>query len=67
MGNRLTSGPRYELWKWVESNAETARNTNDAYTAKLASEALGFTVAGSHIVAARKAFDIRRREGVRHG
>jgi len=67
MANRLKSRPRYELWNWVEQNAEAVHNTNDAYTAKLASEALGFAVTGSHIVAARNAFGIRRREGVHYG
>ncbi len=72
MPDRLKSGPRYDLWEWVEKNVDTVINATDKEAARLASELLGFTVRDSHIVAARKRFGINRRralhaEGVRHG
>jgi len=72
MADRLKSGPRYDLWKWVEQNTAAVLNTTDKDAASFASELLGFTVRDSHIVVARKRFGINRRrtlhgEGVRHG
>ena len=67
MTDRLKSGPRYDLWKWVEQNTEAVQNTTDTEAAKLASEVMGFTVTKPNMVTARKAFGIRRREGVPHG
>ena len=61
--NQLNSDQRYDLWKWVEQNAEAVLASTDIRTASTATEVLGFTVTDSNIVAAREKFGIKKNIG----